>query len=267
MSESAPTITLVNVSKAFGSKRVLDDVSLEIIPGQRLVIMGPSGSGKTVLLKHLIGLLRPDSGQVLIDGEDLWATSEARRKRLRHRFGMAFQEGALFDTMNVFENIAFPLRKLTDLPEEEIARRVEGCLDRVHLFGAQLKRTGELSTGMRRRVGFARAIALEPRALLFDEPTAGLDPVMVTVVNRLIVELSETLQATAVMATHDLRSTREVADRVVLTSGGKLVADAPTEQFFALEHPAVRQMLEGNPEGPLVLDERGVHATLGEELR
>ena len=244
-----PLVALENVSKRFGEHTVLDHLTLAVPPEQSLVIMGPSGQGKTVLLKHLIGLVQPDAGRVFIDGVDFWAQSEGERRQLRRRFGISFQEGALFDSLSVFENVAFPLRRHTDWSEERIRDRVLACLDRVNLPGIERRRTSELSTGMRRRVGFARAIALQPEVLLFDEPTAALDPVMVTVVNEVIAELSR--RSTTVLATHDLRTTRAVADRVVLLFEGKLVADASVSEFEKLPNPEVRQFIEGRAQGPL----------------
>lgn len=254
-------LRLEDVRHAFDGKKVLDGVSLEIHAGETVVIMGPSGSGKTVLLKHLIGLLEPDTGRLLVDGEDFWAASPHRRNELRNGFGMAFQEGALFDSMSVFENVAFPLRRHAQLSGVELRRRVESCLAQVGLRGAIEKKPAELSVGMRRRVGFARAIALTPQILLFDEPTAGLDPVMVTVINRLISSLAARENVTTVVSTHDLRTVHDVANRVVLLAKGHLVADAPVRTFFELETPEVRQLLEGRVEGPLLpQDELAVEA-------
>lgn len=250
-----PTIRLVQVSKSFGGRSVLDGIDLEIPGGQSLVIMGPSGTGKSVLLKHLIGLLRPEAGRVLLDGTDLWALSRREQALARRRFGFAFQEGALFDSMSVFDNIAFALRRHTALPPGEIRDRVTNCLQLVRLHGVEQRRPSELSTGMRRRVGFARAIVLEPEVLLFDEPTAGLDPVMVTVVNRVIVDLARRLRATTVMVTHDLRSARAVGERIAFLFRGRITADAPADRFAALDQPEVRQFVDGRAEGPLSVDE------------
>jgi phospholipid/cholesterol/gamma-HCH transport system ATP-binding protein len=246
---SRPLVVLEEVTKRFGDHAVLDRLNLTVWPEQSLVIMGPSGQGKTVLLKHLIGLIEPDEGRVMIDGVDFWAQRAAGRRELRRRFGISFQEGALFDSLSVYENVAFPLRRHTNWSEEQIRDRVHVCLDTVKLPGIERRRTSELSTGMRRRVGFARAIALEPEVLLFDEPTAALDPVMVTVVNDVIADLSK--RSTTVLATHDLRTTYAVADRVVLLFHGKLVADAPTREFMNLPIPEVRQFMEGRAHGPL----------------
>ena len=246
MKPGQATLRLVEVTKRFNGRTVLDRISLQIGAGEAVVIMGPSGGGKSVLLKHLIGLLRPDEGRLEVDGEDFWSKNESERAALRRRCGVAFQEGALFDSMTVFDNIAFPLRRNRRLSRREVRERVTQCLARVRLTGIEQRLSSELSTGMRRRVGFARAIALEPRVLLFDEPTAGLDPVMVTVMNQLMRELKDWLRATTVMVTHDLRTARAVAQRFMLLSRGRVVADAPAEEFERLELPEVRQFMTGS---------------------
>ncbi|MFZ5468821.1 MAG: ABC transporter ATP-binding protein [Myxococcota bacterium] len=253
--DPVPKLRLRGLTKSFGKKRVLDGLCLDVYPGESVVIMGPSGEGKSVLLKHMIGLLRPDAGSLEIDGVDFWAASERERNELRRRFGMAFQEGALFDSMTVFENVAFPLRRHTRLREEEIAGRVRECLRMVRLGEVEERRPSELSTGMRRRVGFARAMALQPQILLFDEPTAGLDNVMVTVIDRVITDVHQRLRATTVMVTHDLTSARAVAQRVALLLRGRIVVEAPVDTFFGLAHPAVRQLVEGRLEGPILPEE------------
>jgi phospholipid/cholesterol/gamma-HCH transport system ATP-binding protein len=246
----APKIRLRQVSKAFDGKVVLDRLDLEIAEGESLVVLGGSGSGKSVLLKHMIALLGPDSGTVEVDGVDLATLRGPELTEFRRRFGMSFQEGALFDSMTVRENVAFPLRRAR-WPKERIEERVAACLEMVHLEGAERKLPAELSGGMRRRVGFARAIALEPRILLFDEPTTGLDPVIKAVVDELIVELAERLAATTVTITHDLASAWKIADRIALLFHGRIVAAARPEEFRALPDPRVQQFLRGLATGPL----------------
>jgi len=252
MAATAPAvkIRLEQVSKAFGDKLVLDGLDLEIATGDTVVILGGSGTGKSVLLKHVIGLLRPDSGRVVVDGVDLETLDEREITRFRRRFGMAFQEGALFDSMTVWENVAFPLRR-AKRPRAEIEARVAECLASVHLDGAERKMPSELSGGMRRRVGFARAIALEPEILLFDEPTTGLDPVIKAVIDELILELQEGLGSTALVITHDLDSAFRIADRIAFLHRGRIVAYAPPQEFRASPDPRVQQFIQGLATGPL----------------
>jgi len=244
-------ISLRHVYKAFGEKQVLVDMSIEIARGESVVIVGGSGTGKSVTLKHIIGLLKPDSGDVIIDGQDIVHMPPLELNRFRRRFGMAFQEGALFDSMSVFENIAFPLRRHTKMTEAEIHARVEECLEEVHLHGVEDKRPSELSGGMRRRVGFARAISLQPEILLFDEPTTGLDPVISDVVAGLIREMDVKLATTTVTITHDMKVAFKIADRVAMLYRGRIIEDGTPEQFQASKNPIVRQFIEGRADGPL----------------
>jgi phospholipid/cholesterol/gamma-HCH transport system ATP-binding protein len=252
MADTTPPakIRLAGVTKRFGDKVVLDGLDFEIPEGDTVVVLGGSGSGKSVLLKHMIGLLSPDSGSIVVDGVDLATLDGAALTEFRRRYGMAFQEGALFDSMSVYDNVAFPLRR-AGWERERIERRVAECMDMVHLEGAERKMPAELSGGMRRRVGFARAIALEPRILLFDEPTTGLDPVIKAVIDEVIVELQQKLGSTAVVITHDLDSAFRIADRVALLFRGRIVACAPPDEFRALEDPRVVQFIRGLPRGPL----------------
>lgn len=247
----APKIELRALHKSFGPKQVLTGLDLQVAAGESLVILGGSGGGKSVLLKHIIGLVRPDTGQVLIDGIDLLGLDYREITQFRRRFGMAFQEGALFDSMSVRENIAFPLQRATRKSRSEIAERVDECLAMVHLEGAGDKMPAELSGGMRRRVGFARAIALEPEILLFDEPTTGLDPVLSAVIREVILELRETLRPTVVIITHDLPLAFGVADRIAMLHGGKIIAAASPAALKALADPRVEQFLAGRAQGPL----------------
>jgi phospholipid/cholesterol/gamma-HCH transport system ATP-binding protein len=249
--EAEPKIHLVDLSKRFGENVVLDGLSLDIREGESVVLVGPSGTGKSVLLKHIIGLIRPDSGQVIVDGTDLWALSERDLNVFRRRFGMSFQEGALFDSMTVYENIAFPLRRQKEKSPDEIRARVAECLELVHLEGIEGKKPAELSGGMRRRVGFARAIALEPEILLFDEPTTGLDPIMTDVIDTTIVEMRERLRCTTVTITHDMESAAKIGDRIAMIYGGKIVAQAAPAAFMKSDNPLVRQFVEGRAEGPM----------------
>jgi phospholipid/cholesterol/gamma-HCH transport system ATP-binding protein len=247
---SQPKLRIEDLHKSFGGKVVLDGISFSVAPGESLVVVGPSGTGKSVLLKHLIGLLKPDSGKVFVAGKDLWALSHVERNGVRKKFGMSFQEGALFDSMSVFDNIAFPLRR-SGRPPGEVRERVRECLEIVHLPNVEEKRTSELSGGMRRRVGFARAIAHQPEILLFDEPNTGLDPIMTDIIDEVILEMRERMKPTIVTITHHMESARKIGDRVALLFGGKILYDAPPEEFLRAEEPAVRQFVEGTAKGPL----------------
>lgn len=252
METGQPKIQLRDVRKAFGSKVVLDGLDLEIAAGESLVVMGGSGTGKSVLLKHIVGLLQPDSGQVIVDGVELGALSPPDLIEFRRRYGMAFQEGALFDSMTVAANIGFPLTRVRPkMSRGEIRDRVDECLDLVGLEGAGEKMPAELSGGMRRRVGFARAIAVKPEILLFDEPTSGLDPVLTAVIGELILSLGDSLKSTTVTITHDLQSAFRIADRLAMLFQGKIIAIGTVEEFQRSEDPRVRQFLEGRADGPL----------------
>ncbi len=250
-------IRLRDLRKSFGGKVVLDGIDLEIRRGESLVLLGGSGTGKSVLLKHLIGLITPDSGTVEVDGIDLATLSGRELTDFRQRFGMAFQEGALFDSMSVYENVAFPLRRARKLDRAALAARVAECLELVRLHGQDHKMPSELSGGMRRRVGLARAIALEPEILLLDEPTTGLDPIMTAVIDELILEMMERSSTmTTVTITHDLTSAFRLGDRVGMLHAGRLIQVADVARFQQLEDPRVRQFLEGRASGPLTEEER-----------
>jgi len=248
-----PRISLRQVSKSFAGKVVLDAVDLDVHDGESLVVVGGSGTGKSVMLKHMIGLIRPDAGRVLVDGVDLSTLANRDLPEFRRRFGMAFQEGALFDSMTVEGNVGFPLVR-AGWERQRVRARVAECLDLVHLEGVEGKLPAELSGGMRRRVGFARAIALEPQILLLDEPTTGLDPVIAAVVEDLVLELLEGLDVTAVTITHDMESAFRIADRIGMLHQGKVIALAPPEEFRRLSDPRVQQFLRREAKGPLTED-------------
>lgn len=224
---------------------MLDGLDLQVADGEALVVIGGSGSGKSVLLKHIIGLLRPDKGTVQVDGVDLASLDFREITGFRQRFGMAFQEGALFDSMTVWENVAFPLQRARRFKPRQIRDRVAACLDMVELEGNDKKFASELSGGMRRRVGFARAIALEPQILLFDEPTTGLDPVIKATIDDIIVHLKEQLRCTSVTITHDMASALRIADRVAMLADGRILAAAPPKEFRRLDVPQVQAFLHG----------------------
>lgn len=238
-------IELVDVSKAFKEQKVLDHLNLKIEPQQITVIIGQSGGGKSVLLKHIIGLLRPDAGQILIDGIDISPLSEKALNEVRKKFGMLFQEAALFDSMTVGENVAFPLKEHTRLPKKEIDRIVVDKLLQVGLQNVTHKMPSELSGGMRKRVGLARAIALDPKIILFDEPTTGLDPIMCDAVDKLIIETQQVTGATCVVISHDIESTFKIAHKVAMLYRGKIIAEGAPEIVRSSENPIVRNFIEG----------------------
>jgi phospholipid/cholesterol/gamma-HCH transport system ATP-binding protein len=257
MSDNTPVISLQHVDKTLGGKKVLDDMSFDVGRGESFVIVGGSGVGKSVTIKHIIGLIKPDRGHVVVDGQDITTMRPVDLNQFRRRFGMSFQEGALFDSMSVFENIAFPLRRHTKFTEAQIRERVDECLDLVHLEGVSSKRPSELSGGMRRRVGFARAISLKPEILLFDEPTTGLDPVISDVIADLIVEMDRTLNTTTVTITHDMKVAFKIADRVAMLYKGRIVEEGTPETFQQSQNPIVQQFIQGRAEGPLTAMDNG----------
>jgi phospholipid/cholesterol/gamma-HCH transport system ATP-binding protein len=253
-SSAEPKLRAENLHKRFKNHVVLDGVDISVAPGESLVIVGPSGTGKSVLLKHLIALLRPDEGRVFVDGQDFWQLDALGRNNLRKKFGMAFQEGALFDSMSVYDNIAFPLRRTGRRSPAEVRARVEECLELVQLPDIAAKRPSELSGGMRRRVGFARAIAHQPEILLFDEPNTGLDPIMTDIIAEVILGIRRQMEPTIVTITHHIPSARKIGDRLALLFGGKILFEAPPEEFLQSNDPAVRQFVEGRAEGPLTVE-------------
>jgi phospholipid/cholesterol/gamma-HCH transport system ATP-binding protein len=215
-------IEIKNLTKSFDDHLIWEDVSFDIKDGETTAIIGKSGCGKSVLLKHLNALLYPDSGKVFIDGNDLFGLTYSELRKLRQRFGILFQGAALFDSINTFENIAFPLRYFTDKTEEEIHEAVEKALEMVNLKGAGEKPTSSLSGGMRKRVGVARAIILEPQYLLYDEPTSGLDPETSEEINELIVHMADSLDITSIVITHDMHSVLSIAEKVAFLDDQKL---------------------------------------------
>lgn len=248
-------IRVVDLCKSFGPKKVLDGVNLEVRDGENMVVIGGSGSGKSVLLKHMIGILRPDRGSVLIDGTDLASVRKERElHEIRKQFGMLFQYAALFDSMTVWENVSFGLRRVRGLGEEEAKRRAVETLRKVGLTGVEDLMPSELSGGMKKRVGLARAIAHEPRILLFDEPTTGLDPIMADVINRLIPSVVKSLSATAVAITHDMGSAFKIADRIAMLYNGKIIEVGTPMEIRSTHNAVVRQFIEGSAEGPIKVE-------------
>ena len=236
-------IEIQHLSKSFGDLRVLEDVSLHVHRGRTRVILGSSGSGKTVLMKHMIGLLKPDAGRVLVEGEDITKLDAKRLLALRYKFGMVFQQAALFDSMTVGDNIAFPLREHTKLSEAEIAQKVADKLEVVGLAGIEHKLPAELSGGMRKRVGLARALMLEPACVLYDEPTTGLDPLTTDNVDQMILDASRRLQVTSVVISHDVGSALKVADDIAVIHEGRIIEDCPAAEIRASPHPFVQRFL------------------------
>jgi phospholipid/cholesterol/gamma-HCH transport system ATP-binding protein len=238
-------IEVRDLHKSFGSQQVLSGISFHIGTGEAAVIIGRSGCGKSVLLKHLIGLLRPDSGEVRIDGQEITRLGERDLLEVRRKFGMLFQSAALFDSLNVAENISFVLRRERKLSEREINERVEEVLEMVEMPGIQKKKPSELSGGMRKRVGLARAIIYKPEILLYDEPTTGLDPVVSDSIDQLIIRVRERLKITTVVVTHDTRSMRRVGQRILMMVNGKIYAAGPPEEIFASQDPIVHRFVNG----------------------
>jgi phospholipid/cholesterol/gamma-HCH transport system ATP-binding protein len=239
------------VSKSFGAQKVLDDVSLVIPKGQTTVIIGPSGTGKSVFIKLLVGLLKPDAGQILVDGQDITTLAETDLFEVRKKFGMLFQDGALFDSMTVEENIAFPLEQHTRKTAQEIKEVVQRKLSQVGLPGAAKKFPGELSGGMRKRVGIARALALEPAVVLFDEPNSGLDPVMSDAIDKLILRMQRELGLTFVVISHDLEGTFQIADRIAMLYKSKLIADGEARAIRHSDNPILQQFFSRSADGPI----------------
>ena len=233
------------LKKSFAGHGVLDGVSFRIENGESVAIIGRSGGGKSVLLKHLIGLLKPDAGEVRIDGENITPMNERQLLRVRRKFGMVFQGAALFDSMTVAENVAFGLRRHEHLTETEVTRRVAEVLEVVDLPGTENKNPAELSGGMRKRVGLARAIIYEPQIVLYDEPTTGLDPIVADSIDKLIMRAHSRLKITTVVVTHDMRTARRVGQRVMLLHDKKIYASGKPEDFFASQEPVVRQFVDG----------------------
>ncbi|MEI6416663.1 MAG: ATP-binding cassette domain-containing protein [Verrucomicrobiota bacterium] len=238
-------IEVCDLKQCFGTQEVLRGLSLSVQRGETMVLLGGSGGGKSVFLKHLIGLMRPLSGKVLIEGEDISAFTERQLEPVRRKIGMLFQDGALFDSMTVFENVAFPLAERGLRDEKTLRQKVGKALELVSLQGHEEKMPVNLSGGMRKRAALARAIISEPSCILYDEPTAGLDPIVSDTINRLIRRLQRQLQVTSVVVTHDMTSTNHIADRVALLHQGRLHFCGTLEEFHASRDPLVRDFIDG----------------------
>jgi len=238
-------IELKHVSKRFGTLVVLRNLNLSIERGQSLVVIGASGTGKSVMLKHIVGLLRPDAGEVWFDGKRVDSLPERALVDVRTRFGFLFQMGALFDSLSVAENIAFPIVEHTHKPKDEIDRIVAQKLRLVGLPEAGAKMPGELSGGQKKRVALARAIALDPEIILYDEPTTGLDPVRSDVINELILKLQRELKVTSIVVTHDMNSAFKVADRIVMLHEGRIIFDGTPDEIQRSDDPDVKRFVQG----------------------
>jgi phospholipid/cholesterol/gamma-HCH transport system ATP-binding protein len=237
-----------DLHKAFGANRVLEGFTLTVADGETMVIIGYSGTGKSVAIKHVVGLLEPDAGEVAVDGRVVAALSRPDLMALRATIGFVFQFSALFDSLTIFENVALGLRRRRGLAEAEIAGRVAEALELVELPGIGEHMPSELSGGMRKRVGLARAIALKPRYLLYDEPTTGLDPVTAAVIDALIVRTREALGSTSIVITHDMRTAYTVGDRIAMLYRGRIREVGSVEDIRATRDPVVRQFIEGRPD-------------------
>lgn len=244
-------IELINIHKTFGSQTVLNGLNLSIPAGKITAVIGPSGEGKSVMLKHMIGLLTPDQGEVLVDGASILGLGRIELNRVREKFAMVFQNAALFDSMTVYENVAFPLEEKTDLNRDEISARVETALLEVGLKNVHQKYPDELSGGMKKRVGLARGLLLEPQIVLFDEPTTGLDPVIRRAIHQLIKETQAKFGFTAVIVSHDIPDIFEVAHHIAMLYRGEILQFGTPEEIQGSDHPVVRQFISGSLDGPI----------------
>jgi phospholipid/cholesterol/gamma-HCH transport system ATP-binding protein len=253
-SKVPPAVQFIDVHKSFGRNHVLRGLNLEIPEGQVSMIIGPSGTGKSVCIKHIVGLLYPDQGDVIVHGHSIPSLPDDELFELRKKFGVLFQDGALFGSMNLYDNVAFPLRQHTEKSEEEIAEIVNRRMREVGLGGEGTKMPNELSGGMRKRAGFARSLVLDPEILLFDEPDSGLDPVRTALLCELIKEVHAENGGAYVVITHDIMSARRVGEHISVLWKGKVVESGPAAELFASENPFVRQFLSGEAQGPLGME-------------
>src|SRR4051794_18343036 len=258
-------IAVEGLTKSFGSSLIWKDVTLTLPAGEISVMLGPSGTGKSVFLKTLVGLLKPDAGSIVIDGRDLVTLREADLYEVRKLFGVLFQDGALFGSMSLYDNIAFPLREHTRKSESEVKQVVLEKMEMVGLLGAEGKLPGEISGGMRKRAGLARALVLDPEIILFDEPDSGLDPVRVAYLNQLIVDLNAQIGATFLIVTHDINTARTVPDNIGLLFRRKLVMFGHRDELLGSDEPVVRQFLNGRRQGPIGMAEEKDAAALAAE--
>lgn len=252
MSEKKPIVEVQNLTKSFGGRKVLDGVSLDIYQGEIFVILGGSGCGKSTLLRHMTGAIKPDAGKAFLFGKDLTTVeNEEEMEKIKRRFGMSFQSSALMDYLNVEDNVSLPLKEHTNLDPQIISIIVKMKLNLVGLHGFENLMPSMLSGGMKKRVGLARAIAMDPEVVFYDEPTAGLDPVVCAVVDKLIVDLSKKLLLTSVVVTHNMESVYRIADRVAMLHKGKVLEVGTPEQIRHSTNPIVQQFIKGEIEGPI----------------
>ena len=255
-------IDVINLYTTFGGNQVLKGLNLTIGMGVTQVIIGRSGCGKSVLLKNIIGILKPETGQVIIDGQDVTKMTGKSLSALRMTFGMLFQGSALFDSLTVAENVGFNLIEHTDLDSQIIAKRIKEALSLVGLYGIEGLMPSELSGGMRKRVGLARAIAMRPKIILYDEPTTGVDPIMADAVNELIIRLHDKLEITSIVVTHDMVSAYKVANRIAMLYDGKIIEEGSPDEIKNTNNPVVRQFITGAAKGPITEGESFNHNML-----
>ncbi len=246
-------IRVTNLYKTFGSQAVLKGVNLDLETGQITTIIGGSGCGKTVLLKHLNALLLPDRGSIAVDGTDITRLGDSALNEIRRKFGVLFQGAALLDSMSIYDNVAFPLREKTKLTENQIREKVEERLEQVGLAGMGFKHPAEVSGGMKKRAGLARALVMEPEIVLFDEPTTGLDPLLGKSIHELIRKVHATFKFTGVIVSHDIPEVFKISDRVAMLANGVIAEVASTEVFVASRNPIVHQFIAGETEGPMAV--------------
>jgi phospholipid/cholesterol/gamma-HCH transport system ATP-binding protein len=247
-------IKVENIHKSFEEKSILCGVSLELCSGQTLVIVGSSGVGKSILLKTIVGLIKPDSGIITIDGIDITKCTVSNLGKIQKKVGYVFQESALFDSLNIFENVAFGLRTLTNLSEEEIKNRVTQCLDMVGLKNIEHLKPANLSGGMKKRVAIARTISYKPNYILYDEPTTGLDPIMSDVISELIINLKKYLNVSSLVVTHDMKSAYKIADRIMILYEGRIIFSGTPEEVKNTDNEYVQQFVKGSSYGAYTTD-------------